>query len=42
MIAISEIVQKGERKSSSKLSIQAAHLKEAIQRLRSKEGDARC
>ena len=42
MIAISEIVQKGERKPSSKLSIQAAHFKEAIQRLRSKEGDARC
>ena len=42
MIAISEIVQKGERKPSSKLSIQAAHFKEAIQRLRSKERDSRC
>jgi transitional endoplasmic reticulum ATPase len=42
MIAISEIVQKGERKPSSKLSIQAVHFNEAIQRLRSKEGAPRC
>jgi transitional endoplasmic reticulum ATPase len=42
MIAISEIIQKGERKPSSKLSIQTRHFKEAIQRLRSKEGDPRC